>query len=152
MANTRIARNIPKPCKFCAIVAGTEKAFIVFRDAHCVAFLDHRPLALGHLLLVPVTHYPEIAAVPDSVMAELGIHVKLLSAAVMQVMAAEGSFVALNNRISQSVPHMHFHIVPRRKGDGLFSRGLIWKRVSYRDDAQRAEIATRLRDTLDAIK
>jgi histidine triad (HIT) family protein len=152
MANTRIARNAPKPCKFCAIVAGTEKAFIVFRDQHCVAFLDYRPLTLGHLLLVPVTHYPELAAVPDSVMAELGIRVKLLSAAVIWAVAADGSFVALNNRISQSVPHIHFHIVPRRKGDGLFSHGLIWKRVSYRDDAQRAEIAAAIRHALDAIK
>jgi histidine triad (HIT) family protein len=145
MANTGIARNAPKPCRFCAIVAGTEKAFIVFRDAHCVAFLDYRPLALGHLLLVPVPHYPNLSDVPDSVMAELGIRVKQLSTAVIEAMTAEGSFVALNNRISQSVPHIHFHIVPRRKGDGLFSHGLIWKRVSYRDDAQRAEIATAIR-------
>jgi histidine triad (HIT) family protein len=145
---TRIARSPPKPCKFCAIVAGTEKAFIVFRDAHCAAFLDYRPLALGHLLLVPVPHYPDLAAVPDSVMAELGIRVKLLSTAVMQAMTAEGSFVALNNQISQSVPHIHFHVVPRRKADGLFSHGLIWKRVSYRDDAQRAEIAAQIRNAL----
>ena len=152
MANTRSPRGAAKACKFCAIVAGTEKAFIVFRDTCCLAFLDYRPLAPGHLLLVPVAHYPNLPDVPDSVMAELGIRVKLLSAAVMQAMAAEGSFVALNNRISQSVPHMHFHVVPRRKGDGLFSHGLIWKRVSYRDDAQRAEIATQIRQALDAIK
>ena len=148
MANTRIARSAAKPCKFCAIVAGTEKAFIVFRDAHCAAFLDYRPLALGHVLLVPVPHYPDLSAVPDSAMAELGIRVKLLSNAVMQAMAAEGSFVALNNRISQSVPHVHFHIVPRRKTDGLFSHGLIWRRVTYRDDAQRAEVAAQIRAAL----
>jgi histidine triad (HIT) family protein len=145
MANTRFPRSTAKPCKFCAIVAGTEKAFIVFRDAHCVAFLDYRPLALGHLLLVPIAHYPNLSDVPDGVMAELGIRVKQLSAAVMHGMAAEGSFIALNNRISQSVPHIHFHVVPRRKGDGLFSHGLIWKRVSYRDDAQRAETAASIR-------
>jgi histidine triad (HIT) family protein len=145
MANTRIARSAPKPCKFCAIVAGTDKAFIVFRDAHCVAFLDYRPLVLGHLLLVPVAHYANLSDAPDWVMAELGIRVKALSAGVMQAMAAEGSFVALNNRISQSVPHIHFHVVPRRKGDGVFSHGLIWKRVSYRDDAQRTETAANIR-------
>ena len=145
MANTRNARVAPKPCKFCAIATGTEKAFIVFCDAHFVAFLDYRPLALGHLLLVPVVHYATLSDVPNSVMAELGVRVKVLSAAVMQAMTAEGSFVALNNRISQSVPHIHFHIVPRRKGDGLFSQGLIWKRVSYRDDAQRAAIVAKIR-------
>jgi histidine triad (HIT) family protein len=145
---TGIARSTPKQCKFCAIVAGTEKASIVFLDVHCVAFLDYRPLALGHLLLVPVPHYPDLADVPDSVMAELGVRVKLLSAAVMRAMTADGSFVALNNRISQSVPHIHFHIVPRRKGDGMFSHGLIWKRVPYRDDAQRALIASQIRQAL----
>lgn len=148
MSNARLSRRTAKLCKFCAIVAGAEKAFVVFRDLVCVAFLDYRPLALGHILLVPLAHYPALSDVPDELIAELGIRLKWISAAVMAAMSAEGSFIALNNRISQSVPHVHFHIVPRNKGDGLFSRGLIWTRVSYRDDAQRREITEKIRNFL----
>ena len=144
MPDARARIRTPRPCRFCGIVAGTERAFVVFRDATCAAFLDYRPLALGHTLLVPVIHYPELADLPDEVIAQMGIRLKQISAAVTGAMAAEGSFIALNNRISQSVPHAHFHIVPRSKGDGVFSHGLIWKRVSYRDDAQRAEIAKKI--------
>jgi histidine triad (HIT) family protein len=145
MADTRLRRGGEKPCKFCAIAAGSEKAFVVFRDACCAAFLDHRPLALGHVLLIPLAHYRDLSEVPDAVMKELGVRVKMLSGAVIAAMAADGSFVALNNLVSQSVPHVHFHIVPRHKGDGLFARRMIWKRIGYRDDVQREEIATRIR-------
>jgi len=145
MADTRSRPGTDKPCRFCAIAAGKDKAFLVFRDAQFAAFLDYRPLALGHVLLVPVAHYRDLSDVPDAVMEGLAVRVKLLSAAVMEALAADGSFVALNNRVSQSVPHIHVHIVPRRKGDGLFAQRMIWKRVSYRDDAQREEIAARIR-------
>jgi histidine triad (HIT) family protein len=84
------------------------------------------------------------------VIAALAIRIKLLSAAVVRGMEAEGSFIALNNIVSQSVPHVHFHIVPRRKGDGLFAYKMVWKRVSYRDDAQRAEVAERIRAAIPA--
>ncbi len=145
MADTRLSRSGERTCRFCAIAAGNEKAFLVFRDAHCAAFLDYRPLALGHVLLVPVGHYGDLSDLPDAVIRELAVRVKLLSTAVIAAMRADGSFVALNNRISQSVAHVHFHIVPRHKGDGLFAHRLIWKRVTYRDDAQREEIAARIR-------
>jgi len=141
---------VTRPCKFCAIVTGAEKSFTVYRDDICVAFLDYRPLMLGHVLLVPLVHYETLADVPDAVMAALGPRIKRLSGAVMAALEAEGSFVALNNIVSQSVPHVHFHIVPRRKGDGLFSAGMIWKRVSYRDDAQRETYAERIRAALAA--
>ena len=131
-------------CKFCDIVAESAKAYIVYRDEVSVAFLDYRPLALGHVLLVPVEHYAELADLPDEVIAALAIRTKLLSGAVVRAMEAEGSFIALNNIVSQSVPHVHFHIVPRRKGDGLFAYKMVWKRVSYRDDAHRAEVAKRI--------
>jgi histidine triad (HIT) family protein len=138
-----------KPCKFCGIAEGSEKSFTVFADDVSVAFLDYRPLMPGHVLLVPRGHYETLAATPDAVMAELGVRVKRLSAAVMTAMEAEGSFVALNNVVSQSVPHVHFHIVPRRKGDGLFASGrMIWKRVGYKDDAEREAVAARIRATL----
>jgi len=113
-----------------------------------MAFLDYRPLALGHVLLVPIAHYATLADVPDEAIGALAIRAKLLSGAVMRGLDAEGSFIALNNVVSQSVPHVHFHVVPRRKGDGVFSAGLIWKRVSYRDDAEREAIAAKIRAAL----
>lgn len=144
MPERRASAKARKPCPFCAIVSGAAKSFIIYQDAVCVAFLDYRPLALGHTLLVPVVHYPKLAEVPDHVLSELSIRVKHVAAAVTEAMAADGCFIALNDRISQSVPHVHFHIVPRKKGDGLFAHRLIWKRVDYRDEAQKREIAERI--------
>jgi histidine triad (HIT) family protein len=138
----------PKSCQFCGIAAGSERAFVVFSDALSVAFLDYRPLMPGHVLLVPRAHYETLAVTPDDVMAGLGMRVKWLSEAIMTALGAEGSFAALNNVVSQSVPHIHFHVVPRRKGDGLFSAGLIWKRVGYKDDAEREAIAAKIRAAL----
>jgi len=145
---TSAEKGTPKSCKFCAIINGTERSFSVYRDDMCMAFLDYRPLMLGHVLLVPLAHYETLADVPDAVMAALGPRIKRISGAVMRALDAEGSFIALNNIVSQSVPHVHFHIVPRRKGDGLFSSGIIWKRVSYRDDAERESYAGRIRAAL----
>ena len=148
-AKPGVARGGPKPCIFCGIAAGTQKGFLVFADDFSVAFLDYRPLMPGHVLLVPRGHYETLAGTPDAVMAGLGVRVKRLSAAVMEAMGAEGSFVALNNIVSQSVPHVHFHIVPRRKGDGLFASGrMIWKRVDYKDDTEREAVAARIRAAL----
>ncbi len=134
-----------KACKFCAIVRGEEKSFTVHADSLSFAFLDHRPLAIGHVLLVPAVHYATIAELPENLAAALAVRAKRLSAAVMDAFAAEGSFLALNNVVSQSVPHVHFHIVPRHKGDGLFSSGFIWKRVAYENDAGREEAAQKIR-------
>ena len=145
---TTADKPVVRACKFCAIVTGEEKSFPVYRDDICLAFLDYRPLMLGHVLLVPLAHYDTLADVPDEVMAALGPRIKRLSAAVMRAFDAEGSFIALNNIVSQSVPHVHFHIVPRRKADGLFSSAMIWKRVSYRDDAERETYAARIRAAL----
>ena len=142
----------PAPCKFCAIARGEEKTSAVYSDETSVAFLDYRPLILGHLLLVPRLHYPTLADVPDEAIGALAIDAKLLSAAVMQAFGAEGSFVALNNIVSQSLPHVHVHIVPRNKGDGLFASGFIWKRVAYRDDAEREATAARIRAALAEIR
>ena len=147
---TSVEKGLPKSCKFCEIITGAEKCFSVYRDDICAAFLDYRPLMLGHVLLVPLIHYETLADVPDAVMAALGPRIKRLSAAVMRALEAEGSFFALNNIVSQSVPHVHFHVVPRRKGDGLFSAGMIWKRVSYRDDVEQEAYAARIRAALAA--
>ena len=150
MPEGRASAKARKPCPFCAIVSGAATSFIVYQDAVCVAFLDYRPLALGHTLLVPVAHYPKLADVPDHVVSDLAIRVKHVAAAVTGAMAADGTFIALNDRISQSVPHVHFHIVPRKKGDGLFADRLIWKRVAYRDEAQKREIADRIKARLSS--
>jgi histidine triad (HIT) family protein len=149
IAKPDAVKRAPKPCQFCGIISGRQKSFSVFADALSVAFLDFRPLLPGHVLLVPRGHYETLAETPDDVMAALGVRVKRLSAGIMKAMEAEGTFVALNNVVSQSVPHVHFHIVPRRKGDGLFSTGMIWKRVAYKSDEERESIAGRIRAAID---
>jgi histidine triad (HIT) family protein len=119
-------------CTFCRIIsAQTDAAYRVFEDEHTLAFLDHRPLFPGHCLLVPKTHLETIADLPDALIATLFSNTRLLAGAIQQAMDAEGTFLAANNRISQSVPHFHVHIVPRRKGDGL--KGFFWPRRKYRD-------------------
>jgi histidine triad (HIT) family protein len=134
-----------KACRFCEIVEGRAKAYRVFSDDVSVAFLDYRPLALGHVLLVPRAHHATPAETPDDVMAAFGTRLKLLSSAVVEAMRSEGSFIGLNNVVSQSVPHLHFHVVPRWKDDRLFSQKMVWRRVAYRDDAEREEVAQRIR-------
>ena len=137
-----------KSCKFCGIIAGTDKAYRVFADDVSVAFLDYRPLALGHVLLVPREHHPTPDTAPEEMMAALGVRLKLLSSAVVRALQSEGSFIGLNNVVSQSVPHIHFHIVPRWKNDRLFSQKMVWRRVSYRDDSEKEEVAERIRKEL----
>ena|SRR5580765_1499802 len=105
-------------CAFCKIVRADD-GFRVFEDEHTIAFLDHRPLFPGHCLLIPKNHLETINDLPNSLLATLFVNVRLLSTAVELGMRAEGTFVAANNRVSQSVPHFHVHIVPRTKGDGL---------------------------------
>ncbi len=135
-----------KPCIFCGIAAGTTSAAIVYQDEHLLAFLDHRPLFPGHVLLIPKAHYETLADLPAKLDGTFLAAGKALAAAVEAGMKAEGSFVAVNNRVSQSVPHLHMHIVPRRRGDGL--KGFFWPRHPYRDDAHmeeaRAAIAAQL--------
>ena len=130
-------------CPFCRIIAGEIEAAVVFETPDCLAFLDHRPLFPGHCLLIPRTHYETLAELPENIAAILFSNARRLSAAVESAVNAEGSFVAINNRVSQSVPHVHIHVVPRRKGDGL--KGFFWPRRKYRDpsemEAARAAIA-----------
>ena len=118
-------------CTFCKIVWGEATSYMVFEDAISLAFLDHRPLLRGHCLLVPKAHYETLGDLPAVLVAPFFTAVQLLARAVERGMEADGSFVAINNRISQSVPHLHAHVVPRWKKDGLFARGFIWKRQPY---------------------
>jgi histidine triad (HIT) family protein len=120
------------PCEFCAIVAGHLSAYIVFEDAISVAFLDHRPLFPGHCLLVTRRHYATLLELPDDLIGPLFSNARLLAGTIQSAMQADGTFVAMNNVISQSVPHFHIHIVPRRRGDGL--RGFFWPRHKVTDE------------------
>ncbi len=121
-------------CTFCRITAGELPAAIVFEDENSLAFLDRRPLFAGHCLLIPRAHHPTLPDLPPELVAALFANVCLLARAVEEAMGAEGSFIGINNRVSQSVPHLHVHIVPRRRGDGL--KGFFWPRRPYADEAQ----------------
>lgn len=117
-------------CLFCRIVSGELPAVIVFEDKNAVAFLDHRPLFPGHTLLVPREHHETLADLPAEQVGPLFQNAQLLARAIESAMEAEGTFVALNNRVSQSVPHLHVHLVPRRRKDGL--KGFFWPRTKYK--------------------
>jgi histidine triad (HIT) family protein len=129
----RAARSRRDDCKFCHIVGGDLDGSGVLEDANSIAFLDNRPLFPGHSLLVPIDHYETLLDVPEQLMPELFANARLLARAMEMALGAEGSFVAINNRVSQSVPHLHVHVVPRTKGDGL--RGFFWPRQKYRDES-----------------
>jgi histidine triad (HIT) family protein len=121
-------------CKFCQIAGHALPSYSVFEDSISLAFLDNRPLFAGHVLLIPKQHFGTLADLPTDLSGGFFRNVQLLAQAVEQGMQAEGTFVAINNRVSQSVPHLHVHIVPRRKKDGL--RGFFWPRNTYKDDEQ----------------
>jgi len=121
-------------CLFCGIVTGEVGASIVFQDDISLAFLDHRPLFPGHCLLVPKNHFETLSDLPTELVGSFFRNVQLLARAVELALEAEGSFVAMNNRVSQSVPHFHVHIVPRRKKDGL--KGFFWPRNKYENEAE----------------
>jgi histidine triad (HIT) family protein len=130
-------------CKFCEIVAGVRPAGIVYEDNSVAAFLDNRPLFPGHMLLIPKRHVETLGDLPEELLAPLFGAARLLSRAVETGLHAEGSFVAINNRVSQSVPHLHVHIVPRRRKDGL--KGFFWPRQGYRDEGEMTEVRDALR-------
>jgi histidine triad (HIT) family protein len=138
-------------CAFCRIAAGqADEALVVLEDAQTVGFLDIRPLFPGHTLLAPRAHVETLLDLPDEVLPELFGNARLLAGAMEEGLGADGSFVAINNRVSQSVPHLHVHVVPRRRKDGL--RGFFWPRHKYESEDAAAEVATRLRATVSALR
>jgi histidine triad (HIT) family protein len=137
-----------KGCIFCDIIQGKAKAALVFEDDHSLAFLDHRPLLPGHVLLVPRIHVETLPDLPADLAAPLLQNAQRLCRAIEKGLAAEGTFVAVNNKISQSVPHLHVHVVPRWKGDGLFSTKMIWKRSPYKDDDARRMVQEKIKEAL----
>src|SRR3954451_4353120 len=135
-------------CRFCQIIAGDKPGHVVFEDEHSLAFLDNRPLFPGHSLLVPRDHYETLGDLPDHLVAPLFESARLLSVAVPKAMRKPGSFVALNNVVSQSVHHLHVHVVPRKPKDGL--RGFFWPRTKYESEDQMREVAERVRKAVAA--
>jgi histidine triad (HIT) family protein len=133
-------------CKFCQIIAGEIPAHFVLDTDEVVAFLDHRPLFPGHTLVLPRDHVETLADLPEDRVGPFFRQVQRVEAAVRTAMEAQGSFVAENNVVSQSVPHLHVHVVPRRRKDGL--RGFFWPRTKYASDAQMAAVAARITEEL----
>ena len=137
-----------RSCRFCRIIAGDEAADVVFEDEHTLAFLDNRPLFPGHSLLVPRDHYETLADLPDDLIGALFANARRLSVAVPKAMGKPGSFVALNNVVSQSVPHLHVHVVPRKPKDGL--RGFFWPRTKYSSEEEMRSVAEQVRRAVGA--
>ena len=145
MATPRTGSAEPS-CAFCAIVSGATAAHIVLADRDAVGFLDARPVFKGHVLVVPREHYVTLADLPAELVGPFFAAVRVVSAALPAALGAQGSFVGLNNTVSQSVPHLHAHVIPRTRGDGL--RGFFWPRLRYADDQEAAEFAAKIRSAI----
>jgi histidine triad (HIT) family protein len=137
-------------CLFCRIVSGEVPATIVYEDDNSVAFLDHRPLFHGHTLLVPRVHVEILGELPAALVGPFFKTAQLLSRAVESALGAEGTFVAMNNRVSQSVPHLHVHVVPRSRKDGL--KGFFWPRTKYKSEAEMAAVKQLIAAAVEKIK
>lgn len=136
-------------CAFCEIVAGTAEGHVVHRDDEVIAFLDRSPLIKGHVIVAPRAHVETLDDLPPDLIAPVFSVVQRVSRAFQRSLGADGSLTVSNTRVSQSVPHVHVHVVPRRQGDGLFRAGMVWVRKSY-EDGEAAQLATRLREAIAA--
>jgi len=141
---------VANTCLFCRIASGDVSATVVYEDQFTLTFLDHRPLFPGHCLVVPKEHYETLASLPRSLVGPVFETVQLLSQAVELALEAEGTFVAMNNRVSQSVPHLHVHVVPRKKKDGL--KGFFWPRTKYASEESMAEIKQLIASAIVKLK
>jgi histidine triad (HIT) family protein len=137
-------------CIFCQIASRTLAAPVVFEDEVSLAFLDHRPIFPGHTLLIPKQHYETLADLPEALIKPIFAKAQLLERAIEAALQADGTFVAINNRVSQSVPHLHVHIVPRRRKDGL--RGFFWPRQAYKDPDEMENIRKNLSETVTRLR
>jgi histidine triad (HIT) family protein len=138
--------RIDADCEFCQVIAGRKGATKILDDELVVAFLDTSPVFKGHVLVVPREHHETLVDVPADLLAPLFIEVQRVQVAVMAAVDAKGTFVAMNNVVSQSVPHLHVHVVPRTKGDGL--KGFFWPRTKYADATEYEDYAARIRGEL----
>jgi histidine triad (HIT) family protein len=134
------------PDIFCQIISGDLDAAVVARTEQLIAFLDHRPVFKGHVLIAPVAHVDTLLDLPSHLMTPLLTLAAQVATALGAALGAQGTFVAMNNVVSQSVPHLHVHVVPRTKGDGL--RGFFWPRTRYESDAAMAAVAEQIREAM----
>ena len=141
-----LTTETPHACRFCQIIRREIPSAIVFEDETSLAFLDTHPLFPGHCLLVPKAHYETLADLPRALVAPLFQNAQRIERAIENSLQAEGTFVAINNRVSQSVPHLHIHLVPRHKKDGL--KGFFWPRKPYKDQETMQRVQTLLRSAL----
>ena len=137
-------------CTFCEIVSGAKSARVVYEDELCLAFLDHRPLFPGHCLLIPREHLETLADLPPELVEPFFKTAQLLERAVVAAMKSDGSLLAINNRVSQSVPHLHVHLVPRRKKDGL--RGFFWPRTPYKSASEMEDVQRGIRSAVRTVR
>jgi len=135
-------------CEFCEIVTGRSGAAVVLDEPEVLGFLDVRPVFVGHVLVVTRAHHASLTDVPSALVPVLFEAVQRLSSVVPRALGAQGSFVAINNTVSQSVPHIHVHVIPRTRGDGL--RGFFWPRVRYSSDEELERTAAMIRSALAA--
>ncbi len=151
MPDAKVSRpDDSQTCAFCRIIRGEDQASMVFEDSLSLAFLDHRPLFPGHCLLVPKAHSETLADLPAPLVGPLFQNAHLLERAIEEGLAADGTFVAINNRVSQSVPHVHIHLVPRHRKDGL--KGFFWPRQRYQDDAALRQVQETLRAAIARLR
>lgn len=143
-------RSAGSECVFCTILGDEASSFRVFEDQDVFVFLDHRPLFPGHCLLITKRHAATLAELTSPLVHKVFDDVRIVSIAVQTAMKAEGTFVAINNIVSQSVPHFHVHIVPRRKRDGL--RGFFWPRMEYQSDEEVVGVADAIRKEIERLK
>ena len=134
---------------FCRIINGSVSAPVVFEDDQTVAFLDHRPLFPGHCLIVPKRHIETLSDLPANLVGPFFKRVQLLARAVESALAADGTFVAMNNRVSQSVPHLHVHVVPRRRKDGL--KGFFWPRYKYKSEEEELAVKMAIKAAIEKM-
>src|SRR5712692_7681885 len=134
-------------CLFCAVLAGSEPSHVVLDEPDVVAFLDHRPVFKGHLLVIPRVHVVTLPDLPAELLAPVFGVVARCATAMVEGLGAQGSWVAENNIVSQAVPHLHVHVVPRRRGDGL--RGFFWPRGRYAGPAEMEDVRRRIAAAAD---
>jgi histidine triad (HIT) family protein len=137
-------------CIFCKIAAGQIESHVVYEDELTIVFLDNGPLFPGHCLVCPRVHYDTLMDMPSGKLEPLFATTQMIALAVEKGLAAEGSFIAVNNRVSQSVPHLHVHVIPRRRGDGL--KGFFWPRRPYKNKEEMAETRDRLRAAITSLR
>jgi histidine triad (HIT) family protein len=137
-------------CIFCKIINKELESSMLFEDSETIAFLDTKPLFPGHILLIPKKHYPVFTEIPDEIVAKLFKNSKMLAKALQLSMGSEGTFIAVNDRVSQSVPHVHVHVVPRKSKDGL--KGFFWPRQKYNSKEEIELVKSKIIKSIENLK